>query len=119
MRLKLARYVLPLVSAAVLAGCGGGAFDGSYAAGSGLLTGELLTVEDGEAVIQTFNLANRQLLRSTPYEVDERPGKLILTGEGQRTYVFVRAVDERGLQCISDTCGWLSKLPKNWKAVDG
>lgn len=93
-----------------LAGCGN-SYDGMYAAQAGFL-GPIIAIEiDGsKANIVQFDQFRQRIAREETWRAEDKGEKLLLTSLHDVTYAFVRAVDDRGLECLN--CG--DDLPISW-----
>lgn len=115
---KLAIGAVFIPVALFLAGCGK-SWDGRYEA-VGYRSGEVvLEVSGSTAVRSRFQYGNLSFARE--FTVEQKSDKVIfsLKGGDNATYVYAQATDDRGLKCISDSCGRIfSPLSKEWVRVD-
>lgn len=112
---KFLKTCLIASGAIALAGCGN-SYDGMYAAQGGFL-GPLITIEiDGsKANITQIDQRRQRITREETWRAEDKGGeKLLLTSLHDVTYAFVRAVDDRGLECLN--CG--DDLPVSWQAFN-
>ena len=100
---------------AVLAGCGND-YDGGYSAVSGFM-GPLLVIQvaGSEATVAQVDMIRRRVMHAETWSAETKAEKLLLTNTKGKTYAFVRAVDEKGLECLN--CGLGTGLPKSWQPL--
>lgn len=100
---------------AVLAGCGND-YDGSYSAASGFM-GPLVVIQvaGSEATVAQVDMITDRVTRAEVWSAESKAEKLLLTNTKGKTYAFVRAVDEKGLECLN--CGLGTGLPKSWQPL--
>lgn len=100
---------------AVLAGCGNG-YDGGYSAVSGFM-GPLVVIQvaGGEATVSQVDMIRQRVMHAEVWSAETKAEKLLLTNTKGKTYAFVRAVDEKGLECLN--CGLGTGLPKSWQPL--
>ena len=108
---KYLNSCLIVAAATALAGCGN-SYDGMYAAPGGFL-GPIIAIEiDGsKANIVQFDQLRQRITREETWSAEDKGEKLLLTSLHDITYAFVRAVDDRGLECLN--CG--DDPPVSWK----
>ncbi|HUE91855.1 hypothetical protein [Pseudomonas sp.] len=90
-----------------LAGCSDD-FSGTYVSKTGIFTVAVLEVEGRSASVQYVNTAQNRVMSRLDFDADHKRGQVVFTSKKDgKTYVYSYAADERGLECISDSCkGW-------------
>jgi hypothetical protein len=114
-----ARFCLAVAALLSLVGCGGGDFDGTYVGATGMITAAAMRLEDGTAIVETLNTMKREVIATREFDAEIRNGKLVLS-RGGLAFMYGIAVDEQGLECLSDSCKGYGQLgaggmPRTWK----
>lgn len=106
------KVMLLAVTTALLGGCGN-EYDGTYQAARGFI-GPLVVMQvaGSDATLSLIDVTTNRVRYAEVLTAETKNEKLLLTNTAGKTYAFVRAVDEKGLECLN--CGLGTGLPKSW-----
>lgn len=102
-----------ILSVVMLSGCGNN-YNGMYRAMDGIIGPMIvLTINGSEAKAIKIDPFRKLILSEDTFSTKDKNGKLFITNAKGKTFVFVRALDKKNLDCVN--CGLGRGLPKVWQ----